>query len=193
MILFADCETTGLDPQKSWILEVAAILVDDKLEEIARFHRVVKTSVAYVALHNPPVGLPEFDVDPFVHKMHLDNGLWKESSEASLWAHEVDLELSSWLKTHCVSVGQKVGPQLGGSTIDFDRAFFKQDLPKTFDMLHYRNVDVSTLNEMAKRFWPDVYTHRVAPLCANHRAAGDVYDSLQLARYYSRSLLPCVS
>ena len=197
MLVFVDLETTGLDPHKHAVLEVAALITDDKLEEIARFQSVVGRPVdasgAPVAFHT---------ADEFVRNMHTVNGLWddiRQAFSAAKYADldEVDRSLAALIRLHAVRVvtdekGRKSveRPQLAGSTISFDRAFMKVHLPRAEAELHYRNLDVSSLNELARRFMPDVYKARPNNPNVAHRALEDALESLRVARYYARALDP---
>ena len=187
MIVWVDLETTGLIPAKERILEVAAIITDDDLVEVARFHSVT-SEARYHDLSQ---------VDPYVLKMHADNGLWCESLLAQEFGEigRVDEALRFFIEEHCgENIYEKKGPQLAGSTISFDRAFMQVHLPTAHALLHYRNLDVSTLNEMSKRFWPEVYESRPRQNAdggrSAHRAMSDIEHSLWTARYYASRLGP---
>jgi oligoribonuclease len=97
----------------------------------------------------------------------------------------------NWQAMH-EHIGEKKGPQLAGSTVGFDRAFMQVHLPKAHDLLHYRSLDVSSLNEFAKRFVPGVYESRPRGNggVPKHRAMDDILESLEVARHYSRRLGP---
>lgn len=185
MILFLDLETTGLNHKTETILEVAAIMVRDDLTEVARFHRVTSAaqSLSYASMV------------PFVRDMHHANGLWMESLRADPTSRvgDVDRALADFIKDHVPDAGttleNKTGPQLAGNTISFDRSFLVERMGFSAVHLHYRNIDVSSLNEMAKRFWPEVHKARPSAAAgAAHRAMPDVENSLALARYYARAL-----
>jgi len=224
MLVWLDLETTGLDPLEEDVLEVAVIVTDDALNERACFQRVIYSPIADRVLSRVPefdeklralaagynnidLGLivecyrfhdtGKQDVDPFVVKMHTDNGLWQEVRRGQALA-TVDADLARFIEEHAhqhVEVKDTRGPipkitsrldkpQLAGSSISFDRGFLAAHFPKTLDTLHYRNLDVSTLNEVARRFWPSTYEGR--PRAANdaHRGMKDIEVSLASLRYY---------
>lgn len=167
MIAWIDLETTGLDPNDDDVLEVACIVTTDDLTEVARFERVV-------AARRPFEALPER-----VQEMHTKHGLWLRCVEAGApELRQVEQELCEFL----TAAGAE-GAQLGGNTISFDRAFMRVHLPRAEAMLHYRNIDCTTLNEIARRFWPRVYEGRPAPGHA-HRAIADIEESIATLRYY---------
>jgi oligoribonuclease len=200
MIVFLDLETTGLRATQHDVLEVAAIVTDDELREVARFHRVVAATRRFSEL------------DEFIRDMHTKNGLWAEAirppddyihSTGVLYRQadggtyplgEVDHSLSEFIVKHAVKLGTNdkgqvtiARPQLAGNSIHFDRAFMKEHLPESEAQLHYRMIDVSTVDELARRFWKATHDARPKPNDA-HRAMPDVEHSLALARYYSAAL-----
>jgi oligoribonuclease len=201
MLVFLDLETTGLNADREEILEVAAIVTDDKLVEVARFNQLVTPSREF------------YQLDEFVRDMHTKNGLWAvlKANYDTFSATEykgprsvdgVDELLSQFLikytvKCETVADPKKPGNEyvkldrapLAGNTISFDRAFMKRHLPNAEAQLHYRNFDVSSLNEFARRFAPAVYEARPRmPQSAAHRAMADCEDSLNVARHYAEKL-----
>lgn len=185
MICWIDIETTGLEPSTDKVLEVAAVMTDDKLVEVG----------AFLAITDEARTVDMSEVDRVVQDMHASNGLWAESLMSGQPRVQVDELLTSFIGYHCPGMkadrgGAKDGPQLGGSTVNFDRAFLKQHLKMAHSCLHYRNVDVSTMNEMARRFWPTVYENRPKEAQAAHRALSDIRFSLTVARHYAENLTP---
>jgi oligoribonuclease len=194
VIVFIDLETTGLNERRNAVVEVCAIVTDDVLVEVARFTRVVYWEPAAFMLETEPgvreMSAASFDVDPYVLQMHTDNGLWVASAASPHYLDVVDRDLAAIITQHCPTVGEKAGPQLAGNTISFDRAFLKEDFRATHALLHYRNLDVTALNEMARRFWPAVHAGRPRTSGNAHRAEDDCVESLETARYYAQALGP---
>lgn len=123
--------------------------------------------------------------------MHADSGLWKLCAEAQALGTvaevgAVDARLAGWL----VMWGANK-PQLAGSTISFDRAFMARHLPISHALLHYRNLDVTTLNEIYRRFAPKIHADRPRDNAAPaHRAMQDARASLTTLRYYLGHMIP---
>lgn len=178
MILFLDLETTGLDPKTNRILEVACVLTNDQLERLTRAELFVKFTGD---LNTAPV-------HPRVVEMHTVNGLWAEClSDAALTIDVVDARLAEWLRNNGANPTANAEIYLAGNSIHFDRAFMSEWLPKTLACLHYRQIDLSSVNEMAKRFWPYAYETRPKGK-EGHRAMADCLESLELARHYAKAL-----
>jgi oligoribonuclease len=185
MIAFVDLETTGLDPTKESVLEVACIVTDDMLVEAARFHRVVYTELRF------------YQLTDFIRDMHTKNGLWNEvkglTGIPSYELDDVNDDFGEFLEKFVTVTTDDQGrknvdrPLLAGNTISFDRAFMKIHLPSAEAELHYRN-DCSSFNEVARRFWPEIYAGRPKKPEAAHRAMDDAEESLETLRYYVSSL-----
>lgn len=208
MLVWTDLETTGLDPDKCDTLEVAAIITDDKLNEVARFSSVIywwgAESLSLLEVDSPEsefyARAASVNIDPVVAKMHTKNGLWKECARADAPARDdVDARFARFLADYSLDIEKYtkdgetktrvVRAQLAGSTISFDRSFMASDLPLALAELHYRNVDVSTLNELGRRFWPTVYAARPKKGDA-HRGMADIEESLLVLRHYLANLEP---
>lgn len=165
MILWVDVETTGLDPAKHDLLEVGLCLTDDRL------HPVAETCVLGYA----PVTADY--IHPEVIAMHDGNGLWRGCRERGRDLFENEEFLIRWFRAH---VGDESVP-MGGSTISFDRAWLKAKMPRLEALFHYRNIDVSTLKELNKRFhWmPEWEGDRDI-----HRALPDIEDTISELKWY---------
>lgn len=169
MLVWVDIETTGLDPERDLVLEVAFLLSDDVL------HPILDES--YVIHHRtlPPM-------DTVVREMHGKNGLLDEVSNAILPPTAVEVLLQDFLKHY---VG-KEPLTLAGSSPHFDRAFLRKHMHSVEALFHYRMVDVSTVKELAKRWRPSVYESRPKGL-QKHRALSDIHDSIEELKHYRRN------
>jgi len=182
MLAFLDLETTGLDSESDDILEVACVVTEDDLQEVARYHSVL-------VAHRPFHRLPEV-----VRDMHAKSGLWDEATGGSKKAAKtlgaVDQDLSTFLRAHAVRIQKRDDgtpvierAQLAGLGVYFDRMFMKRCLPRAEAELHYRQLDLTGVNELFARFRPSVYEGRPKHPVV-HRAMPDVLEAIDVARYY---------
>ncbi len=181
MLAFLDLETCGLDVENDDILEVACVVTDDRLaEEVARYHAVVRTKRKF------------YELPEVVRDMHTKSGLWAEvkDDKVALSIKQVDRALADFLREHAVKIEQQDGrtnlvrPQLAGNGIHFDRGFMRRCLRRAEAELHHRQLDVTSINELMRRFCPSVYETRPRPTQSAHRAMDDVMESLSVARHY---------
>lgn len=190
MLAWIDLETTGLVATEHAVLEVAAIVTDDQLREVGRFHRVVFWPQSELFAHLGPRSTEDqfaraavaTKIDRVIIELHAKNGLWVEASSSEHALANVDDQLAAFLAQTSVGPdGQKA--QIAGSSIWLDRSFMAVSLPRALRQLHYRCLDVTTLNECARRFWPRLYQGRPSKR-ELHRAMPDIEDSLALGCYY---------
>jgi oligoribonuclease len=169
MLVWFDCETTGLDPALCAMLEVAVVLTDDALTE-----RAVFTTPILFRGHIP---------NEWARKQHEKSGLLAECYAAKKGTGEIEGEILEFLRTH--GVAEKAGV-LAGSSIHFDRSFIRSHMPRLDAHLHYRMADVSSLNELSSRFARPVYEGRptVPKEQIAHRALADIRASIGTLRYY---------
>lgn len=166
-----DLETTGLDATEDAILEIAVVITTPQLDEITHYTAVVAPSVP-----TKRIGA----IHPVVAEMHSKSGLWAESLRASLTLDKACDEVRSLLQKH----GALHSP-LCGSSVHFDRKFLAAQHPRLHGDFAYRNIDVSTWTELAKRVAPAIYSRRPgAGSRPAHRALNDIRNSIALQRYY---------
>lgn len=168
-LVFMDLEMTGLDPEREFILEVATIITDGQLEIIAEGPELV--------IHHSDAVLAGMDAWNTEH--HGKSGLTARSRESTTTVEEADRLTLEFVQKH---IGAKVAP-LAGNSIHQDRLFVTKYMPALTAHLHYRNVDVSTLKELVKRWSPVVYDARPSKR-GSHRALGDIRESIEELRYY---------
>jgi oligoribonuclease len=194
MLAWIDLEATGLVATEHAILEVATIMTDDRLQEVGRFQRVVHWEPAKLLVHLEvnstedqfALAAASMRLDPVVIELHTRNGLWAEAASSAHTLADVDDQLTNFLAR--ISVGQNAQKaQIAGSSIWLDRSFMSVSLPRALHQLHYRCVDVTTLNELARRFWPKLY-QGIPGKRGIHRAMPDIEDSLALCRYYTAQI-----
>jgi len=165
-----DLEMTGLDPDQHAIVEIATIVTDDDLEIVAEGPDLV--------VHQPPDVMAR--MDPFVLTMHTKSGLLPliEASTTSL--EDAGAQTLAFIKEH---VPEERTVPLGGNSIGTDRRVLARYLPAIEEHLHYRSIDVSTIKELTRRWYPDVLKARVEKE-GRHRALDDIRASIDELRYY---------
>jgi len=168
-LVWIDCEMTGLDPIKDALIEVAALVTDFELNVLGDgLDLVIK----------PPAEALD-QMDAFVRDMHTSSGLLQEL-DAGVSIAEAEQQLMAYLIEHCPEGNR---PPLAGNTVGTDRMFLARDMPTLDAFLHYRVVDVSSIKELARRWYPRAYYN--APVKrGNHRALADIQESIEELRYY---------
>ena len=166
-------EMSGLDPDKERILEVAVLVTDGNLEVVAEGPNLV--------VHQPEAVLEA--MDEWNTKHHGQSGLTKRVRESTIDESQVSAALLEFLGEHT----EKKKAPLAGNSIHQDRRFVARYLPEVEDWLHYRNVDVSTVKELARRWYPKQYSGR-PPKKGSHRAMDDLVESIEELKYYREAL-----
>jgi len=172
-LVWIDCEMTGLSLQHDALIEVAALVTDFDLN-------VLGDGVDIII--KPPAGAIT-QMDDFVREMHIKSGLLDEL-EAGVTMAEAQDAVMAYVREYCAEDSR---PPLGGNTVATDRAFLARDMPELEAFLHYRNVDVSSIKELARRWFPRAYF--AAPKKrGNHRALADIQESIEELRYYREAV-----
>ena len=176
-LVWIDCEMTGLDLAKDALIEVAVLVTDSELNVLGDGIDVVVA---------PPADLlPGLlaDMVEVVRAMHTTSGLLEELANGIALA-EAEERILAYVKEHVPEPGRA---QLAGNSVGTDRGFLARDMPALEQHLHYRIVDVSSIKELARRWYPRVYFN--APKkTGNHRALGDIRDSIAELRYYREAI-----
>jgi oligoribonuclease len=172
-MVWIDCEMTGLDLRADALVEVAALVTDFELN-------VVGDGIDLVIA--PPADALE-QMDPFVREMHTTSGLL-EQLEGGVTLEEAERQVLEFLGEHCPP-GTR--PPLAGNSVGTDRAFLARDMPALERFLHYRIVDVSSIKELARRWYPRAYFNAPAK-GGNHRALADIRESIEELRYYRAAI-----
>ncbi len=168
-LVWIDCEMTGLDLQKDALIEVAALVTDFDLNVLGEGVDVVI---------KPPAEALE-QMDAFVRDMHTSSGLLEEL-DGGVSLEEAEQRVLDHIKEHCPDGSR---PPLAGNTIGTDRIFIARDMHALETFLHYRVVDVSSIKELARRWYPRAYFNAPAKR-GNHRALADIQESIEELRYY---------
>lgn len=170
-IVWMDLETTGLDPETSVILELAVVITDKHLNQLAQ---------ASFVIHHPNSAL--VNLDEWVQNQHQASGLLEEVRCSTLTLARAEAAVLELVAAHCPP---RMCP-LAGSSVCFDRRFLMRHMPKLDAHLSYRQIDVSSLKELVKRWYPDKALPNGSG--AKHRALPDILESLAELRYYRQAV-----
>lgn len=174
-IVWIDCEMTGLDLGADALVEVAAVVTDSEL-------RVLGTGVD-VLIAPPPAALEQ--MGDYVRAMHTTSGLLDDLAGGTTLEEAQRLVLEyvrAW-------VPEPRKAPLAGNSVGTDKAFLERDMAELVDHLHYRVIDVSSIKELARRWYPRVY-FASPEKNGGHRALADILESIDELRYYRAALLP---
>ncbi|MGN6103929.1 MAG: oligoribonuclease [Kofleriaceae bacterium] len=170
VLVWLDMEMTGLDPAKERIIEVATILTDGNLHEIGTGPDLV--------IHQPDEVLAA--MDDWNKSHHGASGLIDRVKSSTVTDGDAEAQTLAFLNAH---VGPKDRPVLAGNSIHQDRRFIRRYMPRLDARLHYRMVDVSTIKELARRWYPQAIARQPAKK-DTHRALDDIRESIEELRYY---------
>lgn len=165
-----DLEMTGLDPDRNVIVEIATLVTDDELNIVEEGPDLV--------VHQPEEALAI--MEPVVVEMHSTSGLLAAIRASTTGLAEAGAATLQFIRKH---VPEPRSVPLCGNSIGTDRRFLARHLPEIENHLHYRSVDVSTIKELAKRWYPDTVAER-ARTNGSHRAMDDVRASVAELRFY---------
>lgn len=175
LLVWIDCEMTGLDLTIDELIEVAVIVTDAELEPLdSGIDVLIKPSEA--ALNN---------MSSFVRQMHTSSGLLEDLADAGSLAEATE-QVMGYLRHHLPEPGKA---PLAGNSVATDKAFLHKDMPDVTDHLHYRMIDVSSFKELARRWYPRVYFN-TPQKNGGHRALADIAESIDELRYYRQILWP---
>ena len=172
-LVWIDCEMTGLDLGADALIEVAALVTDFELNVLGEgVDVIVKPSQESLD-----------QMVEFVRSMHEKSGLLDELASGTTLA-DAEAQVLAYIKEHCPDGSR---PPLAGNTVATDRAFLARDMQALESFLHYRIVDVSSIKELSRRWYPRAYF--AAPTKrGNHRALADIQESIEELRYYREAV-----
>jgi oligoribonuclease len=173
-LVWIDCEMTGLDIVKDKLIEVAVVVTDSELN-------VLDPGLELI------IGADDADLDGMnevVVEMHRKSGLTDAVRASTLTVAEAEQQVLAYIKRW---VPDRRTAPLCGNSIGTDRGFLARDMPELDDHLHYRMVDVSSIKELARRWFPRVYFAQPQKGLA-HRALADIIESVRELAYYRRTL-----
>ncbi|KAG1746504.1 ribonuclease H-like domain-containing protein [Suillus lakei] len=174
-MVWIDCEMTGLDPRRDKILEIAVLITDGNLELVDErgIQFVIRTDKAVLN-----------SMDEWCRMQHGKSGLTQAcmtSPHTREYAATAVLEyIKKWVPQKRIAV-------LAGNSVHADRSFLVEEMPEVIDWLHYRIVDVSSIKELCRRWYPDNQAPKDA-LAGKHRALDDIVDSIQELSWYRRNI-----
>ena len=172
-LVWIDCEMTGLDLKSDRLIEIAVLVTDADLNILGEGIDVV--------IHAPDEALSGMiDV---VAQMHNRSGLVDEVRASTIDVPAAEELVLDYIRTH---VKQAKTAPLAGNSIATDRGFIARDMPTLDDYLHYRMIDVSSIKELCRRWYPRIYFGQPEKGLA-HRALADIHESIRELQYYRRT------
>jgi oligoribonuclease len=172
-LIWLDCEMTGLDPERDRIIEIAVVVTGPALE--------VRTEGPVLVIHQNKEQLDRMDA--WNKGTHGKSGLTEKVMASTITEEEAQARLISFLGEYV----PKKGSPMCGNSVGQDRRFLARYMPKLEAFFHYRNLDVSTLKELSKRWRPDVYASFKKQ--QRHTALADVHESIDELEHYRKHFL----
>ena len=172
-IVWIDCEMTGLSLENDALIEVAALVTDFELNQLGDGVDLVIA---------PPAEALE-QMDDFVRGMHTTSGLL-DDLEKGVTLEDAQAQVLAYIREW---VPEPRRAPLGGNTVGTDRNFLARDMPELEAHLHYRIIDVSSIKELARRWYPRAYFNAPAK-SGGHRALADIRESIAELRYYREAV-----
>jgi oligoribonuclease len=174
-MVWIDLEMTGLDVERDAIVEIACIVTDAELTALDDGVQLI--------VHADAEQLAQ--MGDYVRVMHTKSGLLPEIERSDVGVAGAQQAALEYIRTH-VKVARSV--PLCGNSIGTDRRFLARDMPELDEYLHYRSIDVSSLKELCKRWYPAVYRKRPGK-AEHHRALDDIRESIEELRFYREHML----
>ncbi|MFF0298318.1 oligoribonuclease [Kitasatospora sp. NPDC004615] len=172
-LVWIDCEMTGLDLDRDALIEVAALVTDSELNVLGEGVDVIIRPPAEALANMPEV----------VREMHTASGLLDELADGLTMA-EAEERVLAYIREHVPEAGKT---PLCGNSVATDRGFLSRDMPELEGHLHYRIVDVSSIKELARRWYPRAY-YNSPQKGGSHRALADIRESIAELRYYREAV-----
>lgn len=172
-LVWIDCEMTGLDLSKDKLIEIAALVTDSELNILGEGVDIVIHADDDALANMPAV----------VTDMHAKSGLTDEVRASTVTLAEAEQRVLAYIKEHVPVAGTV---PLAGNSIGTDRGFISRDMTALDTYLHYRMIDVSSIKELSRRWYPRIYYGQPAKGLA-HRALADIKESIKELQYYRRT------
>ncbi|MFM6978272.1 MAG: oligoribonuclease [Micrococcales bacterium] len=172
-LVWIDCEMTGLNPEVDCLVEIAVVITNSELELLDEgIEIVIKPTAEGLA-----------NMNDFVREMHTSSGLINEF-ETGLSLEAAEAAVLEYVKRFVPDA--RTAP-LAGNTIGTDRMFLNRYMPNLDNHLHYRNIDVSSVKELSRRWYPRVYFN-MPKKDGGHRALADIKESIKELQYYRKTV-----
>ncbi|MGW0174657.1 oligoribonuclease [Rhodococcus sp. NPDC003322] len=172
-LVWIDCEMTGLRLGTDKLIEVAALVTDSELNILGEGVDIV--------IHADDAALA--DMPEVVQEMHAKSGLTDEVRASTVTLEEAERQVLAYIREHIPNPGTA---PLCGNSIATDRGFIARDMPQLDEYLHYRMIDVSSIKELCRRWYPRIYFGQPEKGLA-HRALADIKESIRELQYYRRT------
>jgi oligoribonuclease len=172
-LVWIDCEMTGLNLERDALIEIACLVTDGKLDVLGEGLDLV--------IKPPPEALDQ--MEDVVREMHTSSGLLTELA-AGITLAEAQDQVLAYVRKY---IAEPRRVPLAGNSIATDRVFIARDMPELDAFLHYRMVDVSSIKELARRWYPRTY-FASPPKRGGHRALADITESIRELRYYRETV-----
>ncbi len=173
LLVWIDLEMTGLNPQYDVILEIAVVVTDNNLDIIAQGPDLI--------IHQPEEVMNS--MQDYVKNMHTLSGLYAQVLSSKISTPDAQDQVLNFLKKYCMP-GTAL---LCGNSVWMDKAFLSMYMPELYNFFHYRILDVSTLKELAKRWYPDQKLN-ITSKSESHRALEDILESLEEMKHYKKNI-----
>lgn len=171
-IVWVDLEMTGLNEAKDQIIEMACLITDDMLNIVAEGPDII--------IHQPDSILNA--MDEWCQKHHGDSGLTKAVQMSKVSLQEAEMQMVSFVRQHT----PRGKCPLAGNSVHVDKRFLEKYMPSFTAHLHYRIIDVSTIKELARRWYPSVYA--AVAKTGSHRALNDIKESINELKMYRETI-----
>ncbi|CAO3634139.1 unnamed protein product [Cunninghamella echinulata] len=172
-IVWIDCEMTGLNINTDHIIEIAVLITDGDLNIIAEGPELI--------IHQSKSVMD--NMNDWCIEHHGKSGLTKAVLESTITIEDAEKQVLEFVKKYIPK--SRIAP-LGGNSVHADKRFLEKEMPRLVDHLHYRIIDVSTIKELSKRWYPDVYNGLEKK--GEHRALDDIKESIDELKYYQHHI-----
>ncbi len=177
-LIWIDCEMTGLSLETDALVEIAVLVTDSELNLLGEgINLVIHATDGQLA-----------GMNDFVREMHTNSGLITEIP-GGITVADAEAKIIAYLESVATVAGKS---PLAGNSVGVDRSFIDRDMPLLSKYLHYRTIDVSSVKELARRWYPKAYFNAPAKT-GNHRALGDIQDSIAELAYYRSAIFIAAS